>query len=416
MNMAHSGSACGSLADRGRPEALPFGRHKRQVICVRPQPPQGCDVRLKWLQPAIALSSFSLGTTSGTNRPMRDNTNRRQPSLRAALLALPVMLGMALTALVAGCAAPFNYTGPDSPRAMPALVPFDPPPRIALVLSSGGPRGHAHLGVLRVLEEAGIEVDLVVGTSVGALLGAFWADGRSAAELDAVSEEGGPLTVFDLSPFADRGWIHGQRLQDYVNTRLGNKSIEQFPRRLVVGATRRSDEAPVFFASGNAGVAVRASSAVPGILSPVGIDGTEYEDGDESLPLAVRAARQAGAQFVIAVDVTPRLDTAPAGTSQAQLERISQRRARIAPEALQADYVLDAGLAWEASPLSSYFRYARRTGEQAARRQLPELLARLQGSGPDRLSALATALPHSPHIAGPEQGAAPGITRRRELP
>ncbi len=336
--------------------------------------------------------------------------------MQRALRAMLAALTGTLIATLAGCAAPFNYIGPDSPRAMPAVVPFEPPPRIALVLSSGGPRGYAHLGVLRVLEEAGIEVDLVVGTSVGSLLGAFWADGRSAAELDALSEDGGPLTVFDPSPFADRGWIHGQRLQDFVNTRLGNKSIEQFPRRLVVAVTRRSDKAPVFFASGNAGVAVRASSAVPGILSPVGIDGTEYEDGDESLPLAVRAARQAGAQFVIAVDVTPRLDTAPAGTSRAQLERISQRRARIAPEALQADYVLDAGLAWEASPLASYFRYARRTGEQAARRQLPDLLARLQGFGPALHSALRATPADLPRTAGPEQGAAHDTTRRAESP
>lgn len=287
----------------------------------------------------------------------------------------------ALAATLAGCAAPFNYTGPDSPRALPAMSPIEPPPRIALVLSSGGPRGYAHLGVLRVLEEAGIEVDLVVGTSVGALLGAFWADGRSAAELDTLSEDGGPLTVFDPSPFADRGWIHGQRLQDYVNARLGNQSIEQLQRRLVVGATRRDDKAPVFFASGNAGVAVRASSAVAGILSPVGIEGTEYEDGDESLPLAVSAARQAGARFVIAVDVTPRPEIAPPGTSQSQRERVGKRHARIVPEAAQADYLIHAELEFSASPLPSYFRYARATGERSARSHLPQLLASLQRAG-----------------------------------
>ena len=343
---------------------------------------------------------------------MSRHTMRLQPALRTVLAALTVTL----IATLAGCAAPFNYIGADSPRAMPALVPFDTPPRIALVLSSGGPRGYAHLGVMRVLEEAGIEVDLVVGTNVGSLLGAVWADGRSAAELNALSEDGGPLTVFDPSPFADRGWIHGQRLQDYVNTRLGNKSIEQFPRRLVIGAMRRSDKAPVFFASGNAGVAVRASSAVPGILSPVGINGTEYEDGDESLPLAVRAARQAGAQFVIAVDVTLRLETAPTDTSQAQRERVAKCRARSAAEADQADFLLDSGLAWQASPPPSVFRYTRRTGEQAARRQLPELLARLQGSGPARLSALPIAPAGLLRIACPERQAAYDATRCWESP
>lgn len=295
------------------------------------------------------------------------------------LNTLAGMLAAALASLLlAGCAV-FNYTGADSPVALTALQPMELRPRVALVLSSGGPRGYAHIGVLRVLEEAGIAVDLVVGTSVGSLLGVFWADGRSAAEIDALSLDGGPLTVFDLSLFADRGWIHGQRLQDYVNTGLGNRRLEQLQRRVVVGATRRGDKAPVFFASGNIGVAVRASSAVPGILSPVGINGTEYEDGDESLPLAVRAARQAGAQFVIAVDVTPRPETAPPDASQAQRDRIGKRRARIAPEAAQADFLLDAGLAWEASPLPSYFRYARSTGEASARSQLPMLLARLQG-------------------------------------
>jgi NTE family protein len=120
---------------------------------------------------------------------------------------------------------------------------------------------------------------------------------------------------------------------------------------------------------------------VPGFLSPVGIQGTEYEDGDESLPLAVRAARQAGAQFVIAVDVTPRLETAPTDTSPEQRERVRKRRARIAPEAEQADFLLDTGLVWDASPRASYFRYARITGEQSARQQLPELLARLRPLG-----------------------------------
>lgn len=285
-----------------------------------------------------------------------------------------------LTIALAGCA-PFNHTGPDSPRALDTVAPMEPRPRVALVLSSGGPRGYAHIGVMRVLEDAGIEIDLVVGTSVGSLLGAFWADGRSAAELDVLSEDGGPLTLFDLSPFADRGWIHGQRLQDYVNTRLANKAIEDFPRRLVIGATRRDDKSPVFFTSGNAGVAVRASSAVPGILSPVGIEGIEYEDGDESLPLAVRAARQAGARFVIAVDVTPRPDAAPADASEAQRERVIRRSARIAPEAALADHLIHAELAFAASPLPSYFRYARATGELSARRQLPQLLARLQSAG-----------------------------------
>jgi NTE family protein len=292
----------------------------------------------------------------------------------------PIAALLAAAATLGGCTA-FNHVGRDSPVAQPRLAPLQPRPQVALVLGSGGPRGYAHLGVLKVLEEAGVEVDLVVGSSVGALIGAFWASGRSAAELDALAFDGGPLTLFDLSPFADRGWIHGQRLQDYVNTRLGGRSIDQLPRRLVVAATRRQDKAPVFFTSGNTGVAVRASSAVPSIISPVGIEGTEYEDADESLPVAVRAARQAGARFVIAVDVAARPGTAPDGVSQAQLERDARRRARIDPEVTQADYLIHADLAYGAGPTSGYFRYARAAGETDARRHLPVLLERLRSAG-----------------------------------
>jgi NTE family protein len=331
---------------------------------------------------AAPRSEFAVGRLRPTTRLDRVSSLSRNRTELPTMPSLPILRATfaALAAALAGCA-PFNYSGPDSPRALTAVAPIEPAPRIALVLSSGGPRGYAHIGVMRVLEEAGIEVDLVVGTSVGSLLGAFWADGRSAAEIDKLSENGGPLTLFDLSPFADRGWIHGQRLQDYVNAGLGSKSIEQLQRRLVVGATRRNDKAPVFFTSGNAGVAVRASSAVPRVLSPVGIEGIEYEDGDESLPLAVRAARQAGARYVIAVDVTPRPETVPANASIAQRDRVARRRARIAPESEKADFLIHADLEFGASPLTSYFRYARATGEQSARRHLPQLLASLQRAG-----------------------------------
>lgn len=279
-----------------------------------------------------------------------------------------------------GCA-PFNYTGSDAPQPLTAVAPMQPAPRVALVLSSGGPRGYAHIGVMRVLEEAGVPVDLIVGSSVGSLLGAFWADGRSAAEIDALSQQGGPLTLFDLSPFADRGWIRGQRLQDYVNTQVGNQTIERMPRRLVVGATRRGDKQAVFFTTGNVGVAVRASSAVPGVLSPVGIAGVDYEDGDESLPLAVQAARQAGARFIIAVDVAPWVEQAPPGTSERQIQRAAGRRARIAPEAALADYLIEPELPFAASPFPSYFRLAREQGERSAREHLPILLRRLSEAG-----------------------------------
>lgn len=293
----------------------------------------------------------------------------------ASLLALGG-IGVAMI----GCTA-FNYVEPDVPIAELSAAPIDPPPEVALVLGSGGPRGYAHIGIMKVLDEACIDYDLVVGSSVGSLIGAFRASGMGIAEIDDIARSGGPLTLFDLSLFADRGWIHGQRLQDYVNASPSAGSIERLPRSLIVVATRRDDKAPVFFQRGNIGVAVRASSAVPGIISPVGINGTEFEDADESLPVAVRAAREAGARFVIAVDVSAKAGAAPDGTARALLDRDAKRRSRIDPEVADADFLIHPDLDYAAGPSRSYFVNAQAQGEHSARQALPALVERLRHAG-----------------------------------
>lgn len=294
------------------------------------------------------------------------------PYRRRVLLALAALS----TSGAAGCTA-FDYTGSDAPRPLDRLARFSPQPRLALVLGSGGPRGYAHIGVLRVLEEAGIEPDLVVGSSVGALLGVFWASGMPAAQIDALSMQGGPLTLFDPSPFADRGWIHGRKLQDYVNEGLDGRRLEELKRRMIIVATRREDNRPSFFTTGNSGVAVRASSAMPGIISPVGIEGVEYEDGDESLPVPVSAARAAGARFVIAVDVSAHPDTWPSDVSVSTRLRDIRRRARIDPEVSKADFLIHPRLGYRAGPRRGYFVESRQIGEATARALLPALLERL---------------------------------------
>jgi NTE family protein len=279
---------------------------------------------------------------------------------------------------ISGCAA-FNYAEKDAPVALKAVEPLPKRPKIAVVLGSGGPRGYAHIGVIKVLEEAGIKPDLIVGSSVGSLIGAFWASGMSGPEIQKEAFAGGPLTLFDLNPFADRGWIRGQKLQDYVNTQLANKSIEQLTRPLIVVAANRNEKFPVYFTSGNLGVAVRASSAVPGIISPVGILGTEYEDGDMALPVAVSVARAAGADFVIAVDVSAHDGTAPPSADPKWLVRDAKRRALIAPEVAKADFLIHPDMGYLASPSREFFERAYASGESTTRQLLPALLAKLKG-------------------------------------
>jgi NTE family protein len=299
--------------------------------------------------------------------------------LRASLMA-PWLCGLALA--LSGCSA-FNYSAADAPRAERLDEAGRQAPTIAVVLGSGGPRGYAHVGVINALESAGIVPDMVVGSSVGALIGAFWASGASAETIDTLSREGGPLTLFDINPFADRGWIRGERLQAYASAQLGGKPIEALKRRMVIVATRLQDKQPVLFTHGNLGVAVRASSAVPGIISPVGINGIEHEDADESLPVAVQAARKAGARFVIAVDVSAHDGSAPAGTDAKWLARDAARRLRIAPEVARADFVIHPDLGYLASPRREYFDMARAKGQEAAVAQLPALLAMLRARIPE---------------------------------
>jgi NTE family protein len=274
--------------------------------------------------------------------------------------------------LLAGCAA-FNYAETDAPQPIAQVAPLSPKPRIAVVLSSGGPRGYAHIGVIKALEQAGIKPDLIVGSSVGALIGSFWASGLSAKEIETKALEGGPLTLFDISPFADRGWIHGQRLQDFVNKEIKMPALESLPRSMIIVATQRDNKRAWYFQKGNVGVAVRASSAVPGIISPVGIQGVEYEDGDVALPLAVEVARQAGAQFVIAVDVSAHEGSAPPDTQAKWLALDASRRAKINAQLPFADFLIHPDLGYEASPKRAYFEKCLQLGEIAAQQRLPAL-------------------------------------------
>jgi NTE family protein len=276
--------------------------------------------------------------------------------------------------LFSSCSKSMNYIADDSPKALAKVSEFYPKPKVALVLGSGGPRGYAHIGILKVLERYQVPVDMVVGSSVGSLVGAFWAAGYSAEKISEIASEGGPLTLFDFSFFLEKGWIKGQRLQDYVNGQFDNVKIEDLPKSLVIVATREIDGSPSFFQQGNLGVAVRASSAVKDVFAPVGINHVSYIDADESLPVAVEAARQAGATFIIAIDVSAREGVAPKGTSKKQLKKDALRRGRINPQVEMADFLLHPDLDYKAGPWKKYFNHAEKEGERYAESVIEELL------------------------------------------
>jgi NTE family protein len=223
----------------------------------------------------------------------------RPPARRRLLLA-----GLALLAV--GCqTAPL--TAPPAPAPSPPPPPPPPPPprlpRIGLALGGGAARGFAHIGVIQVLEEAGIKPELVVGTSAGSLVAAMYASGKSGAELGVLALGMDESALTDWS-FPGRGVIRGEALARYVREQTGGLSIERMKLPLGIVATDLDSGQPILFQRGDPGVAVRASSAVPAVFQPVKIGDREYVDGGLVSPVPVRFARQMGAELVLAVDIS----------------------------------------------------------------------------------------------------------------
>lgn len=223
------------------------------------------------------------------------------------ILALSLLLGLAGCASVRG---PGEVTPPVTPPV--PTIPPKKPPRIGLALGGGAARGFAHIGVIEVLEEAGIRPDLVVGTSAGSLVAALYASGKSGAQLAALAASMDEAAITDWS-FPGRGLIRGEALGRFVREQTGGLAIEKMRIPLGIVATDLDNGSPILFQRGDPGVAVRASSAVPAVFRPVRIGGREYVDGGLVSPVPVRFARQMGAELVIAVDITELPDGADTG-------------------------------------------------------------------------------------------------------
>ncbi len=213
------------------------------------------------------------------------------------MLADPRLLLIVLAAaFLPGCA----LLG-EKPAPPPAPVPV--PVKIGLALGGGAARGFAHIGVIKALEAQGIVSDIVVGTSAGAVVGALYSAGLSGFELQKIALDIDESQLGDWS-MPDRGVFKGEAMQNFVNRAVANRPLEKLPRSFAVVATDLKTGESVLFRTGNTGMAVRASSAVPGVFQPVSINGHEYVDGGLVSPIPVRAARSLGANFVIAVDIS----------------------------------------------------------------------------------------------------------------
>jgi len=211
-----------------------------------------------------------------------------------------------LAVFLAGCAsAPQNPPPPDETVPVPPPPVAKIPPRIGLALGGGAARGFAHVGVIQVLEEAGIRPNLVAGTSAGSLVAAIYASGKTGSQLQQVAETMEEATIADWTlPLFNRGVLRGDALARYVNGQVSGRLIENMPIPLGIVATDLNTGVDMLFQRGDTGTAVRASSAVPAVFQPVRIAGRDYVDGGLVSPVPVRAARKMGAELVIAVDIS----------------------------------------------------------------------------------------------------------------
>lgn len=270
--------------------------------------------------------------------------------------------------------------GPVTPAAVPASV-TKTPPRIGLALGGGAARGFAHVGVIQVLEEAGIRPVLVTGTSAGSLVAALYASGKSGAQLQHIAETMEEATIADwtLQVFT-RGALRGEALAKYVNAQVGQKPIEAMPLPLGIVATDLNSGNDIVFQRGDTGTAVRASSAVPAVFQPVKIGNREYVDGGLVSPVPVRAAKKMGAELVIAVDISSPPEAASAsGTLEILLQTFTIMGKSINSLELQgADLIVRPQLQGVSSADFGARKRSIEAGRKAMLAALPQLRAAIE--------------------------------------
>ncbi|MFT4196728.1 MAG: patatin-like phospholipase family protein [Pseudoxanthomonas sp.] len=306
-------------------------------------------------------------------------------------LLRPSTLLALLATLLAGCG-----SEPVKP-APPAAATVAPPPvltpvRIGLALGGGAAKGFAHIGVIKMLEANGIRPDVVAGTSAGSVVGALYAGGMDVFELQRKAVALDESSIRDVRLFSG-GLVQGRALQDYVNQQVGGRQLQQLKLPFVAVATRLEDGERTVFDRGDTGQAVRASSSVPGVFEPVAIGPWHYVDGGVVSPVPVDAARQLGADFVIAVDISSKASGKNPGDLLGTLNQSIAIMGRKAgrEELARADVVIRPQVDAIGATDFAQRNDAILLGEKAALAAMPQIKARLDALRRQRAQAAAEA-------------------------
>lgn len=176
---------------------------------------------------------------------------------------------------------------------------------VGLALGGGAAKGFAHIGVIKALEENGIKIHIIAGTSAGSIVGSLYAYGYTPSQLEKIAYQIDEISLADFT-LSRNGIIKGNKLENFVNQKVANTPLEKLKTPFIAVATDLDSGIGVGFNNGNTGLAVRASCAIPNLFIPVLINKHRYVDGGLTATVPVSYLKQAGASFIIAVDVSAR--------------------------------------------------------------------------------------------------------------
>lgn len=270
--------------------------------------------------------------------------------------------------------------------------------KIGLALGGGAARGLAHIGVIKILERENIPIDLIAGTSMGALVGALYAQGRTSEELEEIATGANQrkiTSLLDLT-FPRSGLISGNKITQFIKELFGELDFSQLKIPFISVATDIMTGEEVIINKGKVFEATRASISVPVVFTPFKKSGRYLVDGGLTDSVPVGITRQMGADLVIAVNVMPRLnkkdtpvilegeDIEP-DTSEPNIFNIIMRIINISSNHLttvslsQADVIIEPELSSIGLTQFGHAAEAIRLGAEAAEKAIPKIKEKMAG-------------------------------------